>query len=106
MHNSIDISRRDVLKTLMLSAALIPALNVTSENVFADDPLLRSDDPAAKARAYVDDASKSSTAPAGKTCKNCALYEGAEGSTQGPCSVFPGKQVKAAGWCSAWAPQM
>lgn len=106
MHNAVDISRRALLKALMLSAASIPALDVSSENAFADDALLRIDDPAAKTRSYVDDASKSNSAPAGKTCKNCALYEGAEGSTQGPCSIFPGKQVKAAGWCSAWAPQM
>lgn len=106
MHNTIDISRRTLLKRFTLGAALIPALNVTSENAFADAPLLRIDDPAAKARGYVDDASKPSPAPIGKTCKNCALYEGDEGSTQGPCSIFPGKQVKAAGWCSAWAPQM
>jgi len=30
----------------------------------------------------------------------------APGSAQGPCQLFAGKQVKAAGWCSAWAPQM
>ncbi|TLY90372.1 MAG: High potential iron-sulfur protein, partial [Gammaproteobacteria bacterium] len=25
---------------------------------------------------------------------------------QGPCQLFPGRQVKAAGWCTAWAPQL
>jgi len=105
MRHIVDTSRRTLLKTLMLGAC-IPALNVVSKNTAADDPLLRIDDPAAKARGYVDDASTSTAAPAGRACKNCALYAGADGSTQGPCSVFPGKQVKAAGWCSAWAPQM
>ena len=28
------------------------------------------------------------------------------GSAQGPCQLFPGKLVKAAGWCTGWAPQM
>ena len=106
MRRVINTSRRALLKKLTLATALIPALNATSGNVFAGDPLLQVDDPAAKARGYVDDASKSSAAPAGRTCKNCAMYEGAEESTQGPCSVFPGKHVKATGWCSAWAPQM
>ncbi len=105
MRHIVDTSRRTLLKTLILGAC-IPALNVVCENTFADDTLLRIDDPAAKARGYVEDADKSSAAPADRRCSNCALYEGATGSAQGPCSVFPGKQVKAAGWCSAWAPQM
>jgi hypothetical protein len=29
-----------------------------------------------------------------------------EAQAQGPCQLFPGKQVKAAGWCTGWAPQM
>ena len=42
----------------------------------------------------------------GSNCANCGLYQGANGSARGPCSLFPGKEVKAAGWCSSWAPQM
>ena len=69
-------------------------------------PLLNPADPAAKAVKYVEDAKRTRDAPAGNTCGNCALYQGASGSSQGPCQIFPGKDVKAAGWCSSWAPQM
>jgi hypothetical protein len=52
---------------------------------------------------YVEDAAQAKNAESGSRCANCALYEGAAGSVQGPCSVFAGKQVKAAGWCTAWS---
>ena len=54
---------------------------------------------------YTEDA-KSAKGAQGNSCANCALYQGASGTTQGPCQLFPGKDVKAAGWCSSWAPQM
>lgn len=34
-------------------------------------------------------------------CSNCQLAQGVEGEWIG-CSIFPGKQVAADGWCSAW----
>jgi High potential iron-sulfur protein len=61
---------------------------------------------AAQAVKYVEDAARASGATPGSHCANCALYQGPDGSTQGPCQIFPGKAVKAAGWCSSWAPQM
>ena len=69
-------------------------------------PLLDAAAPEAQAVKYVEDAAHASGATAGSTCANCALYQGAEGSKQGPCQIFPGKEVKAGGWCSSWAPQM
>ena len=60
----------------------------------------------AKAVQYVEDAARASGATPGSHCANCALYQGPDGSAQGPCQIFPGKAVKAAGWCSSWAPQM
>jgi phage tail sheath protein FI len=35
-------------------------------------------------------------------CVNCQLYQGAADSKAGLCPLFPGKQVAANGWCSAW----
>ena len=32
-----------------------------------------------------------------------SLYQGAANSTAGGCPLFPGKQVAAKGWCSAYA---
>jgi hypothetical protein len=100
-------SRRQFLTRLLLGGALAPLLMArASATPVSDTPLLSPNDPAAKPLKYTPDASTSKDVPAGNTCANCALYEGSYGSTQGPCQVFPGKQVKAAGWCSSWAPQI
>ena len=72
----------------------------------ADAPLLSPDAKEAKAVKYVEDASKAQGAVKGSTCANCAVYQGHTGAPAGPCQIFPGKAVKAAGWCSSWAPQM
>jgi hypothetical protein len=37
-----------------------------------------------------------------QTCRKCALFTGNEGAQWGPCGIFPGKQVNADGWCSAF----
>jgi hypothetical protein len=99
-------SRRKFVRKLMLGATLAPlAVARLTASHAADQPLLSPDDPAAKKVKYVEDASKEKSAK-GNKCSTCALYEGTYNSSQGPCQLFPDKQVKAAGWCSSWAPQM
>jgi hypothetical protein len=101
------ISRRRLLKTAAFAATLGPLAVCTPHAALAADaPLLNPADAAAKAVNYVPDARQAKNAAAGSTCANCALYQGAAGSAQGPCQIFVGRQVKAAGWCSSWAPQM
>lgn len=39
----------------------------------------------------------------GSKCANCQLYSGEAGADWGPCGIFPGQQVSANGWCSAWS---
>lgn len=39
---------------------------------------------------------------ASQLCSNCQLYTGKDKEAAGPCGIFPGKQVAAKGWCSAW----
>jgi hypothetical protein len=39
---------------------------------------------------------------AGQQCSNCVLYQGGD-SEWGGCPLFAGQQVKATGWCSAYA---
>ena len=39
---------------------------------------------------------------AAQSCSNCQLYQGKSKDTLGGCPIFPGKQVAATGWCSAW----
>ncbi len=100
-------ARRRLLQRLALAlpiAALVVAPRASGASAAA--PLLDAASPEAKAVKYVEDASKASAAAAGSTCANCALYLGAEGAKQGACQIFPGKDVKAAGWCSSWAPQL
>ena len=96
-------ARRRLLERLVLGAAALPL----AEGVWRAAPaqpaaaLLSVDAPEAKAVHYVEDA-KAAKESAGNTCAGCGLYQGANGSVQGPCQLFPGKAVKAAGWCASW----
>jgi hypothetical protein len=101
------LSRRDLLRKYVAAALVSPliAARVATSRA-ADAPPLSESDPAAATLKYTEDASKAKGVPAGNTCANCALYQGTYGSAQGPCQIFPGKQVKAAGWCASWSPQM
>jgi hypothetical protein len=86
-----------------MAAAAVPFAMLESRSGSAADlPLVSPDDPTAKAVNYVEDVAKAKAAKPGSTCANCTLYTGAAGSAQGPCGLFPGKQVKAEGWCTAW----
>jgi hypothetical protein len=99
------LSRRRLLARLAAGAALVP-FGLMLQRVRAAPPLLSPAAPEAKAVHYVEDAKQAKGAIAGDSCANCALYQGASGSLEGPCQIFSGKDVKAAGWCSSWAPQM
>lgn len=101
-------SRRRLLQRIALGVPLAALATVCARNAGAatSAALLDASSPEAKAVKYVEDAAKAAGATAGSRCANCALYQGAENSAQGPCQIFPGKEVKAAGWCSSWAPQM
>jgi hypothetical protein len=108
MNDATPLSRRRLLQRLLLGASLAPVAASGLRRALAADaaPLLAVDAPEAKAVRYVEDARNAKGATPGSNCASCGLYQGPNGSTQGPCSLFPGKQVKAAGWCSSWAPQM
>lgn len=106
MPKETSLSRRRLLKRLALGVSLAPiAAGGLKSARAADAPLLSVNAPEAKAVHYVEDA-KAAKESAGNTCATCGLYQGANGSAQGPCQLFPGKTVKAAGWCSSWAAQM
>ena len=101
----LNESRRQLLKNMTLGVALIPLAGLGTRTAFAAEaPLVTEDDPTAKALKYVSDAGKATGgAKPGSKCANCTFYQGAAGSPQGPCQIFPGKTVKAAGWCLSWA---
>ncbi|HYX74365.1 MAG TPA: high-potential iron-sulfur protein [Steroidobacteraceae bacterium] len=103
MIEKIALARRRLLQRLALGACLLP---LGLRTTLASPPLLAVDAPEAKALKYVEDAKNARAATPGSRCANCALYQGSEGSARGPCQLFPGKDVRAAGWCSSWAPQL
>ena len=92
MSNIHDKKRRALLKGL----ASIPVVAVAGYQSLAQAAMVSADDPTAKALGYVE---KSATA--GQTCANCNLYQGGD-KASGPCPIFPGKDVAAAGWCKSW----
>jgi len=98
-------SRRRLLERLALGVSLAPLAAGALRPAFAA-PLLAVSSAQAKAVQYVESAKDAKGASPGSNCGNCGLYQGANGSTQGPCQLFPGKDVKASGWCSSWAAQM
>jgi hypothetical protein len=105
MTHEVDESRRRLLRNVALGMALVPLAGTSLRAVAADAPLVTPDDPTAKALKYVSDASKAPDAKPGSHCGVCRLYQGAAGSTQGGCLLFPGKNVMATGWCSSWTPK-
>jgi hypothetical protein len=107
MSDDISRSRRRLLRRLAVGAALIAlATGRVRRTLAASAALLSVNAPEAKAVKYVEDAKNAAGAAPGSNCANCGLYQGPAGSAQGPCQLFPGKEVRASGWCSSWAPQM
>ena len=92
------VTRRQFLNSTAVAFVSSPMLAITAPLASASDqPRVDPEDPQAKALSYVHE-----TPNPENNCANCQLYTGAEGSEWGPCGIFPGKQVAAAGWCSAW----
>jgi len=102
-----DPIRRRLVARLLVGAMVAPLALLRSRRAQAADlPLLAPSSPAAQKVNYVSDASQAKAAAKGSSCANCGLYQGAYGSKQGACQLFPGKDVLAGGWCSSWEPQM
>ena len=92
------ITRRQLLGATATALVSVPLLNLVSGSVnAADAPKVDPNDAQAKALSYVHQSPKPDN-----LCVNCQLYSGAADEEWGPCAIFPGKQVAAEGWCSAW----
>jgi hypothetical protein len=96
-------SRRQFIQIVPVAGAA--ALLAAAGNVQA--AMVDENDAQAKALGYVADAArvdkgKYKQFAAGQNCGNCALYQGGS-APAGKCALFPGKEVAAKGWCSAYA---
>ena len=100
------ISRRRLLQGAIAGFAAVPAAALIANSAAAAEPLSEAD-PTAKSLAYVTDASKVNAKAnpnykPGQKCANCVQYTGKPKDAEGPCTIFPNKTVKAAGWCKVW----
>ena len=91
-------------------ASAEPAASEGANETGGDMPRLSEDNPQAQSLGYVHDATTVDTSKypryqSGQACSNCALYQGDADSEWGGCSIFPGKLVKATGWCNVYAPK-
>lgn len=91
-------TRRTLVARALLVGSIAPFGNaLLLHSASADVPNVDPNDPTAKALGYV-----TVSAKPGFACSNCMQYHGNAGSRVGPCTIFPGKQVAAAGWCVSW----
>ena len=89
MKQTIDQSRRRLVKGVTLVAALSPIAALPLRAALAADlPLVSENDPTAKALQYVSDASKATSAKPGSKCANCANYRGAPGPRRAAACCF------------------
>ena len=92
-------SRRYFIKTFGASAISLPAgmFFFCSLSQAAELPLLNVSSRQARALEYVEETTNPS-----QSCLNCRLYQGKPGKDSGPCTILPGKAVRAKGWCRSW----
>lgn len=108
--NRTVAGRRDFLRTGIALALTAGAIGASRRTLAADLPALDPADPTAQALGYVADAAagvdtaKWPKYAAGQSCATCQLYQGGAAAS-GPCGIFPGKGVAAAGWCNAYIPK-
>jgi High potential iron-sulfur protein len=104
------LNRRSLVKSLAASAATLAIFRGVKAGA-AELPHLDVKDPKAVAVGYVEDANqvdvkKYPTFVKGSRCDNCLLLQGTSGAGYRPCSLFAGKLVSAAGWCSGWSAEI
>ena len=97
-----NTKRRTVTKILGMGVVFtVPLVSVTSllpRKSFAAS-LVDPSSAEAQALQYTDSSTKEQAA-----CHLCTFYQGDQ-AEQGPCPLFPGKEVKATGWCVTFTPK-
>ena len=91
-------SRRRFLTIAGAGVAALPLAGlVRVQTVGAGEmPKLSPDDPTAKALGYIH-----ASTMADQKCNNCNFWQGGD-AQWGGCTLFPGKDVNAQGWCKSW----
>lgn len=93
------MKRRDFMKLSGIGAGL--ALIPVTQIAVAQAPVqVTPTDPQASALGYVEQSPN-----AENHCANCAQAKGDLSAEWVGCNIFPGKEVKAAGWCKVWSPR-
>ena len=100
------VARRTFLRNSLAATAALPLMGIPIA-LRADSHQLTEDNPQAQALGYKHDTAQVDGAKfpnhsAEQKCSNCMLYQGQGDAEWAGCGIFPGKQVKATGWCSAW----
>ena len=94
---TMNYQRRALISRGLAAGAVATAGGLfASRRSLADAPLDQND-PTAKVLGYVTQSIKTDA-----KCNNCTQFQGKAGEAQGPCIIFPGKDVAAAGWCLSW----
>lgn len=94
-------------RTFLIATGTLTAAAATGRVAYAQTARLVETDPQAVSLGYRHDTNKVDKVKhpkhaATQNCANCALYQGKASDKWGGCPLFPGKQVSANGWCSAW----
>ena len=104
-----EMSRRDLLKSVLVAGALIPAFGlIANDSRAAELTPLDPNEPGPKAFGFVADAATVDvtaypTFKVGQHCSVCAQFKGNTTDARGGCSIFEGRSVPAGGWCQVWA---
>jgi hypothetical protein len=96
----LTFSRRALLARVAAGVSL--GVAVVPE-ALAEETVLSEDETAARAVQYVGDAARAANAKPGQTCANCSLSDSKPDAQLGHCTLFAGRLVQAAGWCTAWS---
>lgn len=105
----IDARRRGLLKTGGLAAVFFAlGLRGAASRGQEHKPRLDENEAQAVQLGYRHDAAtvdkkKFPTYKPGEACEKCQFFQSKSASEEwAPCSMFPGKQVNANGWCSSY----
>ena len=110
MKDSATINRRNFIRLTVCTSVAVPFIGGSLAHAGGHLPKLEESDPQATGLGYKHDTTQVDAAKFAQhnpeqKCLNCSLYTGKDGDAWGPCAIFPGKEVAAEGWCSAYNPK-